>query len=176
MDAAAEEEEVVGGVEDFCQVEALVVYGAEDVFEFAGEPGELVDEVEGFGVGDGALDLGKVQGPRTKRRWGWAVKALVEATPILGTGVGGDGALGAAGDGCADDVADGGGLGAFGDESTWAARVSARFRRTSAGDEEADGAWVGDGVAVTVLGGVVDLDGEAGEALDHEFAGEACVP
>ena len=36
--------------------------------------------------------------------------------------------------------------------------------------------WVGDGVAVAVLGGVVDFDGEAGEALDHELAGEAGVP
>src|SRR5258708_5027402 len=44
------------------------------------------------------------------------------------------------------------------------------------GDEEADGAGVGDGVAVAVLAGVVDVDGEAGEALDHELAGEASVP
>lgn len=36
--------------------------------------------------------------------------------------------------------------------------------------------WVGDGVAVAVLGGVVDLDREAGEALDHELAGEASMP
>ncbi len=32
------------------------------------------------------------------------------------------------------------------------------------------------GVAVAVLAGVVDFDGEAGEALDHELAGEARVP
>ena len=44
------------------------------------------------------------------------------------------------------------------------------------GDEEAEGVGVGDGVAVAVLGGVVDVDGEAGEALDHELAGEAGVP
>jgi len=30
---------------------------------------------------------------------------------------------------------------------------------------------VGDGVAVAVLAGVVDVYGEAGEALDHEFSG-----
>ena len=42
------------------------------------------------------------------------------------------------------------------------------------GDEQAEGA--GDGVAVAVLGGVVDVDGETGEALDHELAGEAGVP
>ena len=44
------------------------------------------------------------------------------------------------------------------------------------GDEEAEGGGVGDGVAVAVFGGVVDVDGEAGEALDHELAGEAGVP
>ena len=44
------------------------------------------------------------------------------------------------------------------------------------GDEEAELGGVGDGVAVAVLAGVVDVYGEAGEALDHEFAGEACVP
>ena len=32
---------------------------------------------------------------------------------------------------------------------------------------------VGDGIAVAVLAGVVDVDGKAGEALDHELAGEA---
>lgn len=34
----------------------------------------------------------------------------------LGAGVGGQGAVGFAGDGCTDDVADGEGFGAFGDE------------------------------------------------------------
>ena len=42
VDAAAKEEEVVGGVEDLSELEALVVYGAEDVFDFAGEFAELV--------------------------------------------------------------------------------------------------------------------------------------
>ena len=44
------------------------------------------------------------------------------------------------------------------------------------GDEEADFGGVGDGVAVAIFAGVVDVDGEAGEALDHELAGEAGVP
>jgi hypothetical protein len=36
VDAAAEEEEVVGGVEGFGELEALVVDGAEDVFDLGG--------------------------------------------------------------------------------------------------------------------------------------------
>ena len=47
---------------------------------------------------------------------------------------------------------------------------------TGLGDEEAEHGGVGDGVAVAVFAGVVDVDGEAGEALDHELAGEAGVP
>ena len=92
----------------------------------------------------------------------------------LGAGVGGDGALGFAGDGGADDVADGEGFGALADELVLGGDGVGGF--AGLGDEEADGAGVGDGVAVAVLGGVVDVDGEAGEALDHELAGEAGVP
>ncbi len=42
---------------------------------------------------------------------------------------------------------------------------------TGLGDEEAELGWVGDGVSVAVLGGVVDVYGEACEALDHELSG-----
>ena len=102
VDAAAEEEEVVGGVEDFGELFALGVEGeagrvrrstkgcggavcgmrsvtaasvraatpsdmpavageveGEHGFELGGDSGELVDEVEGFGVGDGAADLAR---------------------------------------------------------------------------------------------------------------------
>ena len=74
----------------------------------------------------------------------------------------------------ADDVADGEGLGAFGDELVLRGDGVGGF--AGLGDEEAEGGGVGDGVAVAVLAGVVDIDGEAGEALDHEFAGERGVP
>jgi hypothetical protein len=50
VDAAAEEEEVAGGGEGLGELAALVVDGAEDLFELAGDFGELGDEVEGFGV------------------------------------------------------------------------------------------------------------------------------
>src|SRR5271170_3047442 len=92
----------------------------------------------------------------------------------LGAGVGGEGALGFAGDGGADDVADGEGFGSFGDEFGLRGEGVGGF--AGLGDEKADGEGVGDGVAVAVLGGVVDVDGEAGKALDHELAGETSVP
>ncbi len=102
------------------------------------------------------------------------VKALVEATPISGPGVGGDGSAGAAGDGGADDVADGEGLGSFIDELGLGGDGVCGL--AGLGDEQADGVGVGDGIAVAVLAGVVDVDGEAGEALDHELPGESGVP
>ena len=39
VDAAAQEEEVVGGVEDAGELRALVVHRAEDLFELAGDFG-----------------------------------------------------------------------------------------------------------------------------------------
>ncbi len=103
-----------------------------------------------------------------------AVKALVLAYSNFWAGVGGDGAGREARDGAADYVADGEGLGAFGDELVLRGDGVGGF--AGLGDEEAETGGVGDGVAVAVLGGVVDVYGEACEALDHELAGEACVP
>ncbi len=80
--------------------------------------------MEGFGVGDGSADLGEVEG-EDEEGGELGGEGLGGGYADLGAGVGGDGALGAAGDGRADDVADGEGLGAFGDELGWAARVSA---------------------------------------------------
>ena len=40
------------------------------------------------------------------------------------------------------------------------------------GDEEAEGVAIGDGIAIAIFAGVVDVDRQAGEALDHVFAGE----
>ncbi len=44
------------------------------------------------------------------------------------------------------------------------------------GDEQAECVAIGDGIAIAVFAGVVDIDGHAGEALDHVFAGEGGVP
>ncbi len=92
----------------------------------------------------------------------------------LRAGVGGHGSGGETCDGGADDVADGEGLGALGDEFLLRGDGVGGF--AGLGDEQAEGVGVGNGVAVAVFGGVVDVDGEAREALDHEFAGEAGVP
>jgi len=173
VDAAAEEEEVVRGGEGLCELVALVVDGAEDLFDFSGEPGELVDEVERFGVGDGAANLREVKG-EDEEGGELGGEGLGGGDADLGAGVGGEGALCFAGDGGADDVADGEGFGSFGGELGLGGEGVGGF--AGLGDEEADGAGVGDGVAVAVLAGVVDFDGEAGEALDHELAGEAGVP
>ena len=87
-------------------------------------------------------------------------------------GVGGDDALRLARDGGADDVADGEGGRALGDHLKLGGDGVGGF--AALGDEQAERA--GDGVAVAVLAGVVDVDGQAGEPLDHELAREAAVP
>ena len=38
------------------------------------------------------------------------------------------------------------------------------------GDDEAEVAGVGDGIAVAVFAGVVDIDGDPCQPLDHELA------
>jgi hypothetical protein len=92
----------------------------------------------------------------------------------LRAGVGGDGALGLARDGRADDVADGERLGPGGTQLALGGDGVGGLAGLR--DEEADGAGVGQRGAVAVLAGVVDFGAEAGEALDHELAGEAGVP
>ena len=126
-----------------------------------------------LGVGDGSADLREMQ-REDEERGELGGEGLGGGDADLGAGVGVDGAVGLAGDSGADDVADGEGLGAFGDQLALGGEGVGGF--AGLGDEQADGVGVGDGVAVAVLAGVVDLDGEAGEALDHELAGEAGVP
>ena len=129
--------------------------------------------MEGLVRRDGAALLGEVEGEE-EEGGELGGEGLGGGDADLGAGVGGDGALGGAGDGGADDVADGEGFGAFADELLLGGDGVGGL--AGLGDEEAEGGGVGDGVAVAVLGGVVDVDGEAGEALDHELAGEAGVP
>ena len=85
-----------------------------------------------------------------------------------------DGAVGFAGDHGADDVADGDGLRAEGDHFALGGEGVGGF--AGLGDEQAEGVAVGDGIAVAIFAGVVDVDGQAGEALDHVLAGESGVP
>ncbi len=48
-------------LEGFSELEALVVDGAEDLFNLEGEFGGFVDELEGLVGGDGSADLGEVE-------------------------------------------------------------------------------------------------------------------
>ena len=152
---------------------ADVVGGAEDFFDLAGDLGELGDEVERLGVGDGAADLREVQ-REGEERGELGSKGFRRSHSDFRAGVGGDGSGGEARDGGADDVADGEGLGAFGDELVLRGDGVGGF--AGLGDEQAEVGGVRDGVAVAVFAGVVDVDGEAREALDHELAGEPGVP
>ena len=103
VDAAAEEEEVAGVRE--------LPGERDDLLELGGDAGELGDVVEGLGVRDRAADLGEVE--REGEEGGeLGGEGLGGGDADLGAGVGGDGALREAGDGGADDVADGEGLGA----------------------------------------------------------------
>ena len=129
--------------------------------------------MDGLFLRDGVAKLGEVEG-EDEEGGELGGEGLGGGDADLRAGVGGDGALGLAGDGGSDDVADGEGFGTLGDE--FALGGDGVGGLAGLGDEEADGAGVGDGIAVAVLAGVVDLGGEAGEALDHELAGEAGVP
>ena len=212
VDASAEEEEVVGVVEEAGEVLAVLFEGdagalaaldeewregvvgrgergrpgdalghashgggfdGEHGLELAGELGELVGEVEGLLGSDGAADLGEVEREDEESRE-LRGEGLGGGDTDLGPGVGGDGSVGSAGDGGADDVADAEGLGSLVDELGLGGDGVGGL--AGLGDEQADGAGVGDGVAVAILAGVVDVDGEAGEALDHELSGESGVP
>ena len=105
----------LSGGEGLGELGALVVDGAEDLLELAGDLGELGDEVEGLLVGDGAAELREVEG-EDEERGELGGEGLGAGDADLRAGVGGDGALRLAGDGGADDVADGEGLRALGDE------------------------------------------------------------
>ena len=134
---------------------------------------ERVEEVEAFLVGDGAADLGEVHS-KEKQRDELGGEGLGGGDADFGAGVGVDGAVGLAGDHGADDVADGDGGRALGDHFFLGGEGVGGF--SGLRDEQADGARVDDGVAVAELAGVVDFDGDAGEALDHELAGGGGVP
>jgi len=93
MDAAAKEEEVAGVLEDFGELAALVVYRAENLFKLGGETGEFGDVVEGLGVGNGAADLGEVEG-EDEERGELGGEGFGAGDTDLRAGVGGDGSLG----------------------------------------------------------------------------------
>ena len=67
VDAAAEEEEVARRGEGAGERGAVVVDRAQDLFELGGDLAELVDEVAGLLVGDGAADLAEFEREQEER-------------------------------------------------------------------------------------------------------------
>ncbi len=92
VDAAAEEEEVVDAGELLGQLDALVVHGAEDLLELAGDQGQLGYEFRAFELRDCAADLGDVE--REQEEGGeLGGEGLGGGDADFRAGVGGDGAL-----------------------------------------------------------------------------------
>ena len=125
-----------------------------------------------FGV-EAAAELAELEGEQ-KERGELRGEGLGGGDADFGTGVGVDGAVGFAGDHGADDVADGDGLRAERDH--FALRGEGVGGFAGLGDEQAEGVAIGNGIAIAVFAGVVDVDGQAREALDHVLAGEGGVP
>jgi hypothetical protein len=138
-----------------------------------GDFGKFVDQMQRLGIRDGAAHLAEAQGEQ-EERGELGGEGLGAGDADLGAGVGGDGALGLAGDGRADDVADGEGLRSVGEHLALGGDGVGGLAGLR--DEEADGARVGERGAVAVLAGIVDFGAQSGEALDHELAREAGVP
>jgi hypothetical protein len=89
-----------------------------------------------LGVRNGAADLGEVE-REEEERGELGGEGLGAGDADLRAGVGGDGSLGLAGDGGADDVADGDGAGAEGVQLALGGDGIGRL--AGLGDEEADG-------------------------------------
>ena len=92
----------------------------------------------------------------------------------LRAGVGVDGAVGFAGHHGPDHVADGDGLRAEADHLALGGQGVGGF--AGLGDEQAQRVAVGNGIAIAVFAGVVDVDRQAREPLDHVLAGQRRVP
>src|SRR5579883_2269134 len=172
VDAAAEEEKVLGAGVDLGEFLAFLVAG-KDLFELSGHAGEVEDRGLQLGWGQGPPHLAQVERKQVK---GGELRGegLGRGHANFWTGMGVDGALGLARDHGSDDVADGEGLAALafgfalgGDGVGGLARLR---------DEQGDGIGGNDGVAIAPLAGVIDLDGNLGQTFDHELAGLAGVP
>ena len=101
------------------------------------------------------------------------VNALVLATPISGPGVQVDAAVRLAGDGAADDVADGERRVALALRLAQGRQRVGRLARLRDGQD--DRVAVDRRIAVAELAGVLDLDRDAGEFLEEIFADKAGV-
>ena len=85
-----------------------------------------------------------------------------------------DGSVGFTGYHGSDDVADGDCFRAERDHLALSSERVGGF--AGLGDEQSEGVAIGNRIAIAVFAGVVDVDRQAGESLDHVFAGEGRVP
>ena len=144
VDAAAEEEEVMSAVwKRRARVWQWPSIQRSISSSLAGILLSSVTRVEGLVVGDGAADLGDVERRAGRGRVSWAVKALVEATPISGPAlvVMVPAALRVMAAPTTLQIANV--FAPLAMSSFWAARVSAGF--AGLGDEEAEVGGGGDG-------------------------------
>ncbi len=173
MDAAAEIKKVAGGGEARGQMLALSRAGAQDLFDLGGDFAQLFDESDGALGIDAAAELAQLE--RQQEECGeLRGEGLGGGNADFRAGVGIDGAVSLARHHGVNHVADGHSLGAEGDHLALRGEGVGGF--AGLGDEQAERVAVGDGVAIAVLAGIIDIDGQAGEALDHVFAGLRGVP
>jgi hypothetical protein len=169
VDAAAEVEKVAG-VEKLLASSSHCWEHVRSISSILAGMRPVLRRAQGFGGVSWPRSLGQIEGEE-EERGDLGGEGFGGGDADFGAGVGVDGAGGVAGDHGSDDVADGDGFGAEGDHFALGGEGVGGF--AGLGDEQAEGVGVGDGRAVAVFAGVVDFDGDAGEALDHVFAGEA---
>ena len=145
----------------------------ENLFDLAGDFAEFADERTRTVRIEPAAELTQLQGEQ-KKRGQLRGEGLGGGDADLRAGVGVDGAVRFARHHGVDHVADGDSFGAEGDHL--ALRGKGIGCLAGLRDEQAECVAIGDGIAIAVLAGVVHVDGQAREALDHVLAGKGGVP
>ena len=172
VDAAAEEEEIRAAEEQPAQLFELFV-PLQDLLELGRNLEQLFDEGLGLLRGQPAARLAEVEA-EDEQRGQLGGESLGGSHADLRPGVGVEGAVGLAGNHGADGVGDGQGLGALALGLALGGDGIGGFARLA--DQHGEGVLVDDGVAVAVLGAVVDLHRQARELLHHELPRQGRVP
>ena len=146
---------------------------AQHLFDLAGDAAQLLDQRDRLRYVERAAQLAQLD-RQQKQRGQLRGKGLGGSHANLRAGVRVDGAVGLARHHGVHHVADGHGLGAERDHLALRGQRIGGF--AGLGDEQAQRIAVGDGIAIAVFAGVVHIDGQAGQPLDHIFAGQAGVP
>ena len=145
----------------------------ENFFDLGGNAAEFFDELNGAFFVETSAELAKLEREQ-EERGELRGEGLGGGDANFGAGVGVDGAVSFARDHGANHVADGDGLRAERDHLALGGESVGSF--AGLGNEQAQGVAIGDGVAIAIFAGVVDVNRKAGEAFDHVLAGERRVP